>query len=93
VLARQLGADVIVIATDVDAAVVGFGTPRASPLGAITVDKLRALAGAGHFAGGSMAPKVEAACRFAETGGRAVITSLHRIGEALRGTAGTNVTS
>jgi len=93
VLARQLGADVMVIATDVDAAVVGFGTPQATPLGAITVDKLRALAGEGHFAGGSMGPKVEAACRFAGTGGRAVITSLHRIGEALRGTAGTNVTS
>jgi carbamate kinase len=52
---------------------------------------MRALAAGHHFAPGSMGPKVEAACRFAEAGGRAVITSLHRIGDALAGTAGTVV--
>ncbi|TAM91465.1 MAG: carbamate kinase [Jatrophihabitans sp.] len=92
VLARQLGVDALVIATDVEAAVVGFGTPDARAIGAVTVDRLRALAADGNFAGGSMGPKVEAACRFAEAGGRAVITSLHHLGPALRGGAGTVVT-
>jgi carbamate kinase len=50
---------------------------------------LRALADAGHFASGSMGPKVDAACRFVEAGGeRAVITSLDRIADD----AGTIVT-
>lgn len=92
VLAKQLDVDLLVIATDVDAAVVGWGTPDARPIGVITVPELRALAAAGHFADGSMGPKVDAACRFAERGGRAAITSLHRIAEALAGTAGTIVT-
>ncbi|MEO8888080.1 MAG: carbamate kinase, partial [Jatrophihabitantaceae bacterium] len=78
--------------TDVEAAVVGWGTPDARPLGAIAVAELRELAAEGHFADGSMGPKVDAACRFAERGGRAAITSLHRIGAALAGTAGTIVT-
>jgi len=92
VLARQLSVDVLVIATDVEAAVLGWGTPEARPIGAVAAGTLRALAREGHFAGGSMGPKVEAACRFAESGGRAVITSLHRISAALAGTAGTIVT-
>ncbi|WP_028927659.1 carbamate kinase [Pseudonocardia acaciae] len=90
-LAAELDVDVLVIATDVDAAVAGWGTPAARPIGEVGVAELAALAADGHFADGSMGPKVEAACRFAERGGRAVITSLHRIAEALRGDAGTIV--
>jgi hypothetical protein len=76
----------------VDAAVIGFGTPQASPIGRTTVGELRRLAGEGHFASGSMGPKVEAALRFVESGGQAsMITSLDRIADALRGTAGTRV--
>jgi carbamate kinase len=93
VLAVQLGMDALVIATDVDSAVLGWGTADARALGAITATQLRILAGDGEFADGSMGPKVEAACRFAESGGRAVITSVHRIRDALDGTAGTVVTS
>jgi carbamate kinase len=92
VLARQLAVDVLVIATDVDAAVIGYGTPDAEAIGTISAADLRTLAAAGHFASGSMGPKVDAACRFAESGGRAAITSLHRIADALAGTAGTIVT-
>ncbi len=91
VLADQLGVDLLVIATDVDAAVVGWGTPQARSIGQIPVAQLRELAAAGHFAEGSMGPKVDAACRFAERGGRAAITSLHRIADALEGVAGTIV--
>jgi len=93
VLARQLGAATLVIATDVDAAMTGWGTPRGRPLGAVTVARLRELAAAGEFGSGSMGPKVEAACRFAEYGGRAIITHLSRIGDALAGAAGTVVTT
>lgn len=91
VLADQLGVDLLVIATDVDTAIVGWGTPQARPIGQIPVAQLRELAAAGHFADGGMGPKVDAACRFAERGGRAAITSLHRIADALNGAAGTIV--
>lgn len=82
-LGSVVHADVLVIATDVDAAVVGWGTPSARPVGRTTVGEMRAIAAAGHFASGSMGPKVEAALRFAEQGGTAVITSLVRIRDAV----------
>ncbi len=92
VLARAVRATVLVIATDVPQAVVGFGTPRARPLGHVTAAELRVLHAAGHFAGGSMGPKVEAALRFVEQGGdRSVITSLEGMGAALTGETGTVV--
>ncbi len=91
VLARQLGATTLVIATDVAAVMTGWGTPAARALGEIGVAQLRALATEGHFPAGSMGPKVEAACRFADSGGRAIITSLHHIGDALAMKAGTVV--
>ena len=86
-LARTVAADVLVIATDVDHAVLDFGTERARPLGRVTPAELRSYASAGQFASGSMGPKVEAVVRFVEQGGRrAVITSLERIAEAVAGT-------
>jgi len=91
-LARQVGADVLVIATDVDHAILDFGTDRARPLGRVTPQELRAHAADGQFSSGSMGPKVEAAIRFVEQGGtRCVITSLHRISEGVTGDAGTVV--
>ncbi|MFF5207508.1 carbamate kinase [Streptosporangium sp. NPDC000396] len=91
-LARAVNATVLVIATDVPQAVVGFGTADARPIGSITAAELRVLQAAGHFAGGSMGPKVEAVLRFVEQGGdRAVITSLEDIGAAVNGAAGTVV--
>ncbi|HEY3006746.1 MAG TPA: carbamate kinase [Micromonosporaceae bacterium] len=95
-LARAVGAQLLIIATDVPAAMLDFGTPRARPLGPVTTEQLRRYAGDGQFTAGSMGPKVEAACRFVESGGdRAVITSLDRIADAiddLAGSAGTVVT-
>ncbi|NUT40072.1 MAG: carbamate kinase [Thermoactinospora sp.] len=91
-LARSVRASVLIIATDVPNAVVGFGGPDPRPLGAISVSELRVLHAAGHFAGGSMGPKVEAALRFVGAGGRlAVITGLESLGDALTGTIGTRV--
>ena len=89
-LARSVGADVLVIATDVDNAIIGFETPAARPIHTVTLDEMRDLAAAGHFATGSMGPKVTAAMQFVEQGGqRAVITSLDHIETAITGTFGT----
>ena len=85
-LARSITVDVLVIATDVSHAVLRFGTPEATPVGRVTVAEMRALAAEGHFASGSMGPKVDAACRFVEDGGtRAVITDLDHIVDAVTG--------
>jgi carbamate kinase len=86
-LARSLDADVLVIATDVEHAILDFGTGQARPLERVTTQEMRAYAADGQFASGSMGPKVEAAVRFVEQGGtRSVITSLQRIGDAVTGT-------
>jgi carbamate kinase len=91
-LARTVEADVLVVATDVPQAVLRFGTPEAEPIGRVTVKELRALAAEGHFASGSMGPKVDAVCRFVEQGGqRAVITNLENIVDGVSGNAGTVV--
>jgi carbamate kinase len=93
-LARQLGADTLVIATDVPNVMVDFGTPTARALHRVTAGELRGLAAAGQFARGSMGPKVEAVLRFVEQGGdRAVITSLEHIADVVSGDdAGTVLT-
>jgi carbamate kinase len=91
-LAQTVDADVLVVATDVPNAVLRFGSPDAEPLGRVDVRRMRALAAEGHFASGSMGPKVEAACRFVEQGGtRAVITDLADILDAVAGETGTVV--
>lgn len=92
ILAREVGADTLVIATDVDHVMTGFGTPEQAPIKATTPAGLRALAA--EFGSGSMGPKVEAAARFVAAGGRrAVITSLTNIAAAVDGTVGTVVTA
>jgi carbamate kinase len=92
VLARAVAADVLVVATDVDSVVLGYGTAGARPLGRVGVAELRTYAATGEFGSGSMGPKVEAVCRFVDGGGRlAAITSLDRIADAAAGRAGTVV--
>ena len=89
-LARAIDADALVIATDVPHAVVGWGTPDARPLGRVTAAELEGYAAAGHFASGSMGPKVEAALRFLRSGGRrSIITALDQITEAVEHGVGT----
>lgn len=87
-LARELQADVLVIATDVPAVYLDWGRLTQRALGTVTPQAL-----AGHdFAAGSMGPKVEAARAFVlATGRRAVIGSLDRIEDMLAGRAGTQV--
>jgi carbamate kinase len=91
-LARSVAADVLIIATDVPNAVLRFGTPEAEPIGRVTLSQMRAYRAEGHFASGSMGPKVDAVCRFVENGGkRAVITNLDTILDAVTGDSGTVV--
>jgi carbamate kinase len=98
ILARELHADTLVIATDVPNVMIDFGTPSVRPLGRVTVAEMQKHAAAGQFARGSMGPKVEAALRFVESSGpdhptRAVITSLEHIADAVSGDdAGTVLT-
>jgi carbamate kinase len=92
-LADTVDADCFVIATDVEAAAVGFGTPEQEWLGAVDTERLRELLARGEFGGGSMGPKVRAALAFADSGGRSVITSLERLREGVEGAVGTRVSA
>jgi len=88
-LARELEADLFVMATDADAVFVGFGTPEAKGIKRASPDAIRAY----DFPAGSMGPKVDAACQFAErTGKAAAIGALKDLPAIVAGTAGTTVT-
>ncbi len=87
-LAEDVGADLFLMATDVDGVYLGWGTPEQRRLDRVTPADLAGR----QFAAGSMGPKVEAAARFAwKTGGRAAIGSLADIADIVAGNAGTNV--
>ncbi|CAA0128634.1 Carbamate kinase 1 [Mycolicibacterium vanbaalenii] len=87
-LAEQLDADLLVIATDVDGVYLGWGTPTQTRLGRVTPDDLTGL----DFPAGSMGPKVQAACEFTRhTGNEAVIGSLSDITRIVEGSAGTRI--
>ena len=87
-LAREVDADLLVIATDVDGVYLDWGKPEQRKLGWVTPEELKSYA----FPAGSMGPKVTAAVRFAErTGRRAAIGSLAEIEMIVEGKAGTNV--
>jgi carbamate kinase len=89
-LARSAEVDVLVIATDVEQVVLGWGTDDERPIGRVTAEEMRRIQHEHDFASGSMGPKVEAALRFVEGGGaRSVITSLESIEQAVHGRAGT----
>ena len=88
VLARDLHADALVIATDTDAVYLDWGTAHQRPIRAAHPDELGRL----WFPAGSMGPKVEAAADFARTTGKeAVIGALSDLSHILKGTAGTQV--
>jgi carbamate kinase len=87
-LAREVGADLFIMVTDVDGVYTGWGTPEQRKLEKVTPSELREL----PFAAGSMGPKVEAAVRFVEaTGNRAAIGGLNEIEAIVDGDAGTQV--
>ncbi len=87
-LAERIAADRLVILTDVDAVYLDWGKPQQKAIGKVTSAELRRYS----FADGSMAPKVAAACDFAERTGRpAAIGSLSQVSKVLSGQAGTIV--
>ena len=87
-LARSVDADALLLLTDVPAVQEGFGTPAARPIRAATAAEMRGRS----FPAGSMGPKIEAACRFAEaTGNPAMIGRLGDASRLLSGEAGTRV--
>ena len=91
VLAHRLGADRLLVLTDVEAVMEGFGTDDARPIRRTTPEELRAL----DLPAGSMGPKVEAVCRFVEEAGpgaAAAIGNLAQAVELVDGSAGTFVT-
>jgi carbamate kinase len=87
-LAHDVDADLLVLATDVDAVYTDWGTPQQARLDRVTPAELRSLS----FPAGSMGPKVEAVARFVEaTGKRAAIGALDDIEAIVEGSAGTQV--
>lgn len=86
-LAEQLSADLLVIATDVDGVYTGWGTARQTRLERVSVADLADL----DLPAGSMGPKVQAACNFSRTGHDAVIGALDDIAAIVGGSAGTRV--
>ncbi len=93
-LAVDVEARIFLILTDVEQVKLNYKTPQEKGLSHITLEEAKRYQAEGHFAKGSMEPKVRAAIRFIEAGGeRAVITSLDRAVDALEGKAGTTITN
>jgi carbamate kinase len=96
ILARDVHASVLLILTDVERVMQGFGTDEARPIERMTVSEGEKLTEAGEFAAGSMGPKVRAALEFVRAGEgrtRAMIGDLDHAVEVLEGLAGTQIVS
>ena len=92
ILATELGASVLIKSTGVDKVALDFGTPKQQDIDLMTTKECRRYLREGHFAPGSMQPKIEAALAFLEQGGdRVIITQPHHLEEALHGIYGTHI--
>ncbi len=91
-LAELIGADTLVILTAVDRVAVNWGKPDQVFLDRMSVEEAEKYCAEGHFAPGSMLPKVQAAVSFAKTGGTAIIANLKNAAAAMRGESGTQIT-
>ncbi len=91
-LAQTLRADLLVISTGVERVCLNFNTPQERQLDTVTLEDARRYLAEGHFARGSMYPKIEAAIDFVHSGGpRAIITNPPNITRALHGETGTQI--
>ena len=92
-LAEELNADSLIILTAVEKVAIHFGKPQQQWLTELTPEEARKYAAEGHFAPGSMLPKVQAAVKFAESapGRTALITLLEKAREGIAGKTGTSV--
>ncbi len=92
VLAREVGVDMFLIATDVKGAALHYGSPDEKFLRTATMKEAAQYLEEGHFPPGSMGPKIEAVMQFLKSGGkRGVITSIETIEEAVAGRTGTEI--
>lgn len=91
-LATLLRADLLIISTDVDQVYLDYGKPTQRPIDDAGIDDMQRYMDQGHFAPGSMRPKIEAALRFLRNGGsEVIITSPDRLLDALHWHAGTHI--
>lgn len=92
ILACELGASVLIQSTSVDKVALHYGTPQQVDIDRMTVAECRRYLEEGHFAPGSMRPKIKAAITFLEQGGeRVIITQPHHLEQALKGIYGTHI--
>jgi carbamate kinase len=92
VLGVDIGAELLIILTAVPNVYVDFGKPEQRALGAVTIEEIERLQAEGHFAPGSMGPKIEAVIQFLRRGGRrALITNPESLPEAIEGRGGTHL--
>jgi carbamate kinase len=93
VLAEGVKADVFMVLTDVENAILNYGKENAQPLGEVKLADMKQYASEGHFLAGSMGPKVASAMKFLDWGGsKSIITSLDKAVDALDGKCGTIIT-
>jgi carbamate kinase len=91
-LALELGASVLIFSTDVDKATRHYGTPEQAEIDQMNIADCQQYLDEGHFAVGSMRPKIESAMKFLENGGKEVIiTQPHHLEGALQGIYGTHI--
>ncbi|MBW2556392.1 MAG: carbamate kinase [Deltaproteobacteria bacterium] len=92
VLAREINADIFIVASDVEGAAVDWGKPGQRILRKVALSEIKEYVEAGHFPEGSMGPKVDAVIQFAEsTGNRSIICNLDDIQKSVEGIAGTEI--
>ena len=92
VLAREINADIFIVASDVEGAAVDWGKPEQRILRKVALSEIKEYVEAGHFPEGSMGPKVDAVIQFAEsTGNRSIICNLDDIQKSVEGIAGTEI--
>jgi len=92
-LATKLGADVFIISTAVENVCINFGKSNEHKIRETDIDSIKDLRKQGHFAKGSMLPKIDAAVTYLKNGGtKAIITSPENLLKAIRGNAGTIIT-
>ena len=91
-MATNLNADLLIILTNIEQAELNYNTPQATKVGSITVEEAKKYIEEGHFAKGSMLPKIQAAINFVEnTGNRAMITSLTNLENDIKGVRVTEI--
>jgi carbamate kinase len=91
-LASLIGAEMLLLITSVKQVAIFYGTPKQRNLKKMTLEEARYYWEEGHFPPGSMGPKIEAAIKFIDSGGkRAIITSLEGVDAAIKGEGGTEI--